>query len=264
MLLAEFPDAADFRAELLPLLPAPLRRDVLRYTAVHEPLPSAKLYALCAPDGHAAGELFVVGPQASVQRDPLVGHAPSLAVHREEDKRAEDEDGDGDEGAAAGAEAEDDETEAGGSWDADEEVGADEPPPLHTLVVLNAVVSPSALFVFPLTLTRLALLALPLKAPVHRLPRLCPLLEVLDLSYNPWLNEPPEGRVTFQTNQSTLERIEWAKWTQLRVLGLRACNISAEVVEKVNKGRWDEVEVVGVADSSRGISVIQMLGRPAS
>ncbi|KAH9951448.1 hypothetical protein B0H21DRAFT_849941 [Amylocystis lapponica] len=60
-----------FAEELVPCLPSHLRRNLLRWTAVHSPLPTSKLYALCAPDGHVDGELIVVGPQASLHRDFL-------------------------------------------------------------------------------------------------------------------------------------------------------------------------------------------------
>ena len=267
VLLQAFPDAESFRDELLPMLPPHFRRDVLRYTAVHDPLPNTKLYALCAPEGHADGELFVVGPQASVLREPLVGLSPTLAAHRairEEDEDTEagagadgqtsrdrGEGGSGRPGFAADAvggasdEMVSPTDDQGESWDALSDEDEDEVPPLHAFVVLSAVVSPSALFVFPCTLTHLALLALPIPSPVHRLPRICPLLEVLDLSYNLWLNDPP-GTRTMSNTESTVERIEWAKWSNLRVLGLRGCGITIDIVTKVNKGRWDDVEVVGL------------------
>ncbi|KAH9946111.1 uncharacterized protein BXZ73DRAFT_37000 [Epithele typhae] len=256
VLLAECADPGEFRSVLLPALPPTFRRDVLRYTAVHAPLPNAKLYALCAPVGHADGELIVVGPQASV-----------LNVEEEEEEEKEDDDqgaGPSSSTSAAGINAVneksgrhghgDDEQED--SWEEDAGLVEDEPPPLHTLVILNAVVSHAALLAFPLTLTRLALVALPIATPVHRLPRLCPLLEVLDLSYNPWLNLPPSG-VTITTTEATLELIDWGKWSHLRVLGLRECNVPKEVLNKVNKGRWpgEEVEVIGVEESPVGTSI---------
>ena len=65
------------------------------------------------------------------------------------------------------------------------------------------------------------------------------------MSYNPWLNDPP-GTRTMSNTESTVERIEWTKWSNLRVLGLRGCGITIDIVTKVNKGRWDDVEVVGL------------------
>ena len=268
VLLAACPDAAALRAAL----PGYMRRDALRFTAVHAPLTVMKLYTLCAPDGNADGELFVVGPQATLSRDALLGMTPALVAFHEAEEDEEEwgpeggsdggrdneagedpAEGRSEEGSAdrstSSARSGDREEEADTSWDVASDASYDETVPMHTLVVLNAVVSQTVLFVFPPTLTRLALLALPIATNVHRLPRICPLLEVLDLSYNPWLNRPLGGGRTSST-ESTLERIEWAKWASLRVLGLRECNVSADVINKVNKGRWDEVEVIGVDGGS--------------
>lgn len=131
-------------------------------------------------------------------------------------------------------------------WDVASTYSQDASPPLHTLIILNASVSTPMLFVFPPTITRLALLALPAPAQVHRLPRICPLLEVLDLSYNPWLNDLPsrQGR---SVSENIIDRIEWEKWARLQVLGLRECSVPESIVARVNRGRMEEeVVVIGV------------------
>jgi Ran GTPase-activating protein (RanGAP) involved in mRNA processing and transport len=84
----------------------------------------------------------------------------------------------------------------------------------------------------------MALLNLPTPIALHRLPGVCPLLEVLDLSYNIWLSS------TSRNAPKILERVEWCRWNCLRVLGLRDCLISDEMLQKLNKGRWDDVQVV--------------------
>ncbi|KAI0362106.1 hypothetical protein OH77DRAFT_1441328 [Trametes cingulata] len=247
VLLAEFPDTAGFRDELLPAIGPYFKRDILRYTAVHEPLPNAKLYPLLEPEGHADGELIVVGPQATLQRDLLLSLSPTATVQREGGDEGEEDRGEGP--SSSGHSSVGDTDNSGHASPADEDSWEAESssqevsPPLHTLVVLNAPVTTPTLFAFPLILTRLALLALPSPTPVHRLPRICPLLEVLDLSYNPWLNEPPGGKGV-ENSESIAQRIEWDKWARLRVLGLRGCDVPQEVIDKVNKGRWEEVEIV--------------------
>ena len=261
VLLAVFPDAADFREELLEVLPPMFRRDILRYTAVHDPLPNGKLYPLFEPDGHVDGEVIVVGPQATLQRDLFASLSSSSEAQEEGgDKSGEAVDGqEGQEGSRQPLELDSGPAEAGGnedrevSWEEGSLGSQDQPSPLHTLVVLNAQVPPTTLFLFPLTLTRLALLALPVPSPqvhpspqIHRLPRVCPLLEVLDLSYNPWVNEPPGGK-GLGNMESTLDRIEWEKWARLRVLGLRMCNVPKSIIARVNRGRLgDDVDIVGL------------------
>ncbi|KAI0709244.1 hypothetical protein C8Q76DRAFT_625928 [Earliella scabrosa] len=252
VLLAEFPGVDDFRDELLPILPPQFYRDVLRYTAVHDPLSAGKLYALCGPEGHVDGELIIVGPQASLQRDVLVSLSPTLPAHRGGTHgNAEDLE----EGTSAGRSSEvpgQEPREEDVSWDAESSYSLDGSVPVHTLVVLNSSVPTTMLLIFPPTLTRLALLALSAPAQIHRLPRICPLLEVMDLSYNPWLNDPPGGTDA----ETILDRIEWEKWARLRVLGLRECSCSEGIVARVNKGRFEEdVVVIGVKERTLDISL---------
>ena len=266
VLLAALPDPAEFRDELLEVLPPMFRRDLLRYTAVHDPLPDAKLYALFEPEGHVDGEVIVVGPQATLQRDLFVGYSRSLGSQSgSRDEEAQDTQqrpsGSGQSISppptpdADSAEA-DTEAEDVDDWEAKSSFSQDSPPPLQTLIVLSASVPTNALLVFPVTLTRLALLALPVPSPqVHRLPWVCPLLEVLDLSYNPGLNDP-QGGMKHANVGSTLDRIEWEKWARLQVLGLRMCNVKESIVARVNKGRLgDEVMIVGLDERTFGGSL---------
>ncbi|KAH9901392.1 hypothetical protein C8Q73DRAFT_742950 [Cubamyces lactineus] len=247
VLLAEFPDAAGFNEELLPAIPYYFRHDILRYSAVHDPLPNAKLYPLCEPEGHVDGELIVVGPQATLQRERLLSLSPNTAPSRTNDEETVDRG----EGSSTGGSSNngciqntDGGTDGGeSSWEA-ESSSEEASPPLSTLIVVNTSIPATTLFAFPLILTRLALLALPSPTPVHRLPRICPLLEVLDLSYNPWLNEPPGGQAGVENSETILQRIEWKKWARLRVVGLRGCEISSDIATRVNMGRWEQVEVV--------------------
>lgn len=224
-LLSLFPESGSadmFREDIVPYVPAHLRRDLLRWTAIHKPLSSSRLSSLCSPDGHAEGELIVVGPQASPSRDLL---RPDVARRRATrmppDVYLNDSSSDPD-----------------WSWDSPSS-DVYTRPPLYALILLTTPVSVNTLLSFPPTLTHLALIALPSAAPIHRLPRLCPLIEVLDLSFNTWLKQEAG-------DDTILERVEWERWRRLRVLGLRDCNVDGSVADRVNKGRWTDVEVVGV------------------
>ncbi|KAF7338213.1 hypothetical protein MVEN_02046400 [Mycena venus] len=140
---------ADF-AEIVPFIPPHLRQALLRWAAVHRPLTNHQLRVLCS-NGHAAGELIVVGPNAIV---------------REEYFR----DSDAEESQSA-------------EWESDDWLP---PPPMHTLVLMSAHLALSAISTLPATLTNLALVNIN-PVSLHRLPMTCPLVECLDLSYNAWL-----------------------------------------------------------------------------
>ncbi|KAF8911007.1 hypothetical protein CPB84DRAFT_1723203 [Gymnopilus junonius] len=192
--------------EIAPFIPPHLRRDVVRYCAIHSPLPKWKLYALFNVHGHADGEIIIVGPSASLREQHFLFDASS----RDTDAIGE-----------------------GVDWEEE-----DPSSPLHSLVLVSTPLTPSTLLTFPPTLTHLALINLPVSVPLHRLPKTCPLLFVLDLSYNVWLSDAVEQAT------NALNRIEWSRWGHLQILGLRDCYISDDLIEKVNKGRWDDVNVV--------------------
>jgi hypothetical protein len=215
-------------------MPAHVRRDLVRWCAVWKPLSSSRLYALCGDEGHADGELIVVGPQASLRGnvlkkdqgwerrhdDPMVGNDDGQAVDSWSDMD---------------------------NWDA---MSLDSPPPLTRLVLITTPLLSELLSDLPPTLTHLALLDLPQPAPIHRLPRVCPLLEVLDLSYNRWLSE--KDAYGAGTSQGAIHRVdlEWRRWGHLRVLGLRECGVNADIVARINAGRWTDVEVIGLNNLS--------------
>jgi len=110
--------------------------------------------------------------------------------------------------------------------------------PLTAVAIVSATLSISALLALPPSLSRLALVHLSAPIPVHRLPDKCPLLDFLDISYNPWLAEPAWGE------ERALERVAWGKWAYLKVLGCRDCGITSEELKKVNLGRWEDVTII--------------------
>ncbi|KAJ7449916.1 hypothetical protein FB451DRAFT_1052888, partial [Mycena latifolia] len=153
---------ADFSETILPFIPTHLRHDLLRWTAIHYPLDDHQIQALCGPEGHVAGELIIIGPNASVREDQF--RCP------EHSRSAE--------------------------WDSDDWIP---PPPMHTFILVSAHLRFSTLCILPATLTHLALVNIPTPVPLHRLPTTCPLIECLDLSYNTWLIAEKEARERFGT-----------------------------------------------------------------
>ncbi|KAG6866990.1 hypothetical protein C0991_003906 [Blastosporella zonata] len=198
--LAALP-AQEFAVDIVPWLAPHLRRDLVRHAAVYAPLGGAKLWPLYEPDGHADTEMIVVGPYAGLRDDYFIRESTN---------------------------------KAGEDWDADVDQGAE---PLSTLVLMCTRLATSTLLSLPPTITRLALLNLTTPIPLHRLPSTCPLLVVLDLSYNVWL-------CTVDESDRALDRVEWSRWSCLGVLGLRECAVSSMMLGRVNRGRWDDVEVV--------------------
>lgn len=177
----------------------------MRICAVQCPLPSASLRVLLG-EGHnqVDGELIVVEPTSPPR--------PELF----QSERARDQ------------------KDPEGLWDAETHDSL----PLTVLAIVSTALLIPALLALPPSLTRLALVHLSAPIPLHRLPDKCPLLEVLDISYNLWLGEPAWG------SERALERVAWQRWAYLKVLGCRECGITLEELRKVNEGRWDDVTIV--------------------
>ncbi|KAI0810966.1 hypothetical protein BC629DRAFT_1589707 [Irpex lacteus] len=231
VLLKYCPSPEDL-SECAPFISPHLRRDFIRWCAIHLPLPMAKLHALCSDVGHADGELIIVGPEASFRLDRIRRPQgkkwvnPSALAEEEEEWDIESFD-QNEEHVPAQEEDED--------WD---RASSDLPPPLVSLVLLRTHLSvPSAL---PPTLTHVALLAFPRPIHIHHLPPVCPLIEVLDLSFNGWLSE--------SSGEGTFDRIEWKRWRNLRVLGLRDCGITVGKAARINEQRWTDVEIIGMQE----------------
>lgn len=203
-ILASF-SSSEFTEGVVPFLPSHLCCDLIRYAAIHAPLPPSKLYPMYSQEGHANGELLIVGPQATLRDDFFI---------RDNNK-------------SDGSSSQD-----LSDWDSESPM----PPSLCTFILMSAPMSISVVLSLPPTITHMALLNLPAPIALHRLPGICPLLEILDLSYNTWLNS---------TSRDALARVEWSRWNCLRVLGLRECFVTCEMLQKLNKGRWDDVQVVG-------------------
>jgi hypothetical protein len=199
----------EIREDIAPLVPVHLRRDFIRYAAIHFPLSDWKLDVLFYPDGHADGEILVVGPKVSLRDDYFLrGNHDVLHFNSRHPQPEED-------------------------WES-ESLSVK---PLQSLLMVSTRLSTSTLLTLPPTLTHMVLINIHNPIPIHRFPKICPLLEFLDLSYNNWLGQPEEGI-------STLDRVEWTRWIHLKVLGLRDCHVPEDILKKVNRGRWDDVAMV--------------------
>lgn len=195
--------------DLVPYLGPHLRKQLMRMCAVQCPLSSASLRVLLGEEHNQVdGELIVVEPTSSLR--------PELF----QPERAQDQKG----------------PEPEGLWDAETHDGLSSQP-LTALAIVSAALPIPTFLALPPSITRLTLVRLSTPIPLHRLPDKCPLLEMLDISYNVWLGEPQGG-------ERALERVAWQRWAYLKVLGCRGCGIALEELRKVNEGRWDDVTIV--------------------
>ena len=207
--------------------------------AVRGPLSGARLRALLGGEGrnHVEGELVIVQP-ASPLRPEMFRTQTQLRVH---DRQHQHESGSEEAGQWDDAEADhwhsgSTVTDVGSDWQ--EQESEQEQQPLMAVAIVSTTLSIPVLLALPSSLTRLALVHLSAPIPIHRLPDKCPLLELLDISYNPWLAEPAWGV------DRPLERVEWGRWAYLKVLGCRDCGITLEELGKVNEERWEDVRIV--------------------
>jgi len=229
--------------ELASFLAPHHRKEAVRMCAVRNPLSGARLRALLGEGRkHVEGELVVVQPASPLR--PRMFHTQSHAhmrvgdrQHRHEHESASEERWEWD------TEADPDHdhsgstvTDVGSDWQ--EQESEHEQQPLTAVAIVSTTLSIPVLLALPSSLTRLALIHLSAPIPIHRLPDKCPLLELLDISYNPWLAEPAWGE------ERALERVEWGRWAYLKVLGCRDCGVTLEELGKVNEGRWEDVRIV--------------------
>ena len=198
---------AEIREDIAPLIPAHLRRDFIRYSAIYFPLTEWKLDVLFHPDGHADGEILVVGPKASLRNDYFLRGSHELQFNPRHPRPEDD-------------------------WE------CSSVKPLQSLFMVSTRLPASMLLTLPPSLTHVALINIQNPVPLQRFPKICPLLEFLDLSYNYWLGQP-EGE-----GVSMLDKVEWTRWIHLKVLGLRDCHVPGQMLQKVNQGRWDDVAIV--------------------
>jgi hypothetical protein len=185
------------------------RKEAVRMCAVRDPLSGVRLRALLGGRNHVEGELVVVQPASPLRPE-------MFRTQHDSDSTVTDA--------------------AGSDWH--EQEPEQEEQPFTAIAIISTTLSIPVLLALPSSLTRLALVHLFAPIPIHRLPDKCPLLELLDISYNPWLAEPAWG------GERALERVEWGRWAYLRVLGCRDCGVTLKELGKVNERRWEDVKIV--------------------
>lgn len=215
-----------FTEIVVPYLQRHLRRILLRWAAIHSPLSDSRVYALSEPDDSVGGELIFVGPHAALRSDFFETKSAIQSITPPNNSVEARDGGDDDEE----------------SWDS-QSSSSDDPLPVTSLALVMTPLPTRIILTFPPTLSHLSLLSLSAPTPVYHLTRICPLLEFLDLSYNPWL---PHVSLSQTRSFSTLDRIHWTRWTRLRILGLRRCGITWDIGKDVNKDRWVDVEIIGL------------------
>jgi hypothetical protein len=214
------------------------RKEAVRMCAVQSPLSGARLRALLGGEGrnHVEGELVVVQPASPLRPEMFRTHAHMRVhdrQHQHESASEEPWQWDDAEADRFGSTV----TDVGSDWQEQDE-SEQEQQALTAVAIVSTTLSIPVLLALPSSLTRLALVHLSAPIPIHRLPDKCPLLELLDISYNPWLAEPAWGV------ERALERVEWGRWAYLKVLGCRDCGVTLEELGKVNEERWEDVRIV--------------------
>ena len=217
------------------------RKEAVRMCAVQRPLSGARLRALLGGGGrnYVEGELVVVQPASPLRPDMfrtqnqthvhMQVNDHQLQLHHKSGPEEPDD---------AEADHTDSTVNAAVESDWQEEESEREQEPLTAVAIVSTTLSIPVILALPSSLTRLALVHLSAMIPIHRLPDKCPLLELLDISYNPWLAEPAWG------GERVLERVAWGRWAYLKVLGCRECGVILEELRKVNEGRWEDVRIV--------------------
>lgn len=209
-------------AQVVPYIPLHLRRALLRYTAIYAPLSQIELDGLCEDTTQVDTELIVVGPRNTLR----------WSAFRRNDHTTDACQGDTDK-------LERRHSEPNESWEAVQPQDS-EPLELRSLAVLSSPLSAVTVLAFPPTITHLALVNIPHRIPLQRLPMICPLLVLLDLSYNAWLYSCE----VVDRGKPILEEVGWGKLRRLEVLGLRASPVTPTLLLELNRGRWEDVRII--------------------
>ena len=214
--------------DLIPLfqcLPAHIRISIARYCAIHRPLEKEALLGLCTDeDGELGcpGELVIAGDVnvISFLKDLDLVKDESHETMSSADPPMDWE--------------EDDRPRLYDAWD-------DPPPgeriPLYTLILLRTPLGRNFMQSLPLSLTHLALLAIPAPhgltdhpgpSSILHLPTLLPSLVLLDISFNPWARD------------RYISKWDLRKWSMMEILGVRGCGFDGNASGLKGSIGWAE------------------------
>ncbi len=230
--------------DLIPLfhcLPAHIRISIARYCAIYRPLEKEAILSLCTDEAGALGcpgELVIAGDvnvtsllkDLGVVKDEIqeTMSATEAPFHWDEDDRPRIHD----------------------AWD-------DSPPgeamPLHTLILLRTSLGRNLVQSLPLSLTHLALLAIPAPhsltdhtgpSSILYLPTLLPTLVLLDVSYNPWAKE------------RYISKWDLRKWSMMEILGVRGCGFDEHEPDSKGSVGWTEKWRMDLYAIGRNLQII--------
>jgi len=230
--------------DLIPLfhcLPTHIRISIARYCAIYRPLEKEAILSLCTDEEGALGcpgELVIAGDVnvTSLLKDLGVVKAESQEITSTE-------------GAPIDWE-EDDRPRIHDAWN---DPSPGEFMPLHTLVLLRTPLGRNLIRSLPLSLTHVALLAIPAPhgltdhtglSSILYLPNLLPSLVLLDISYNPWARE------------RCISKWDLRKWSMMEILGVRGCGLDESAPELKGSVGWAEKWRMDLYAIGRSLQII--------
>jgi hypothetical protein len=230
--------------DLIPLfhcLPTHIRISIARYCAIYRPLEKEAILSLCTDEEGAIGcpgELVIAGDVnvTSLLKD--------LGVVKDESQDTMSA------GDAPIDWEEDDRPRIPDAWD---DSSPKEVMPLHTLILLRTPLGRNLIQSLPLSLTHVALLAIPAPhgltdhtgpSPFLYLPTLLPSLVFLDVSYNPWARE------------RYISKWDLRKWSMMEILGVRGCGFDENALDLKGSVGWAEKWRMDLYAIGRSLQII--------
>jgi hypothetical protein len=214
---------------------------IARYCAIYRPLDKEVILSLCTDEEGALGcpgELVIAG---DVNATSLL---KDLGVVRNESQEAK---------SAAEAPIHWDEDDRPRTHDAWDDSSSGDVMPLHTLILLRTPLGRHLIQSLPLSLTHVALLAIPAPhsltdhtgpSSILHLPTLLPSLVLLDVSYNPWARE------------RYISKWDLRKWSMMEILGVRGCGFDESVPDLKGSLGWVEKWRVDLYAIGRSLQII--------
>lgn len=229
--------------DLIPLfhcLPIHIRMSIVRYCAIYRPLEKDAILSLCTDEEGVLGcpgELVIAG---DVNATSLLKDLGVMKEGSQENMSA----------AEAPIHWDEDRPRIHDAWD-DSSPG--EVVPLHTLILLRTPLGRHLIQSLPLSLTHVALLAIPAPhsltdhtgpSSILYLPTLLPSLVLLDVSYNPWARE------------RYISKWDLRKWSMMEILGVRGCGFDENASDLKSSLGWVEKWRVDLYAIGRSLRII--------